>query len=119
MLYCVSRFRAYYRRRFLAEPFFLNKQLRLENGYTLFYLLIVRKCLKKLELKMNTIHIGQEIEAVFNKTEHSISWFAKKLNFDRSNVYNIFKRKSIDTDLLFEISEILDFDFFILYKPKV
>ncbi len=68
---------------------------------------------------MNTIHIGQEIEAVFSKTEHSISWFAKKLNFDRSNVYNIFKRKSIDTDLLFEISEILDFDFFILYKPKV
>ena len=37
---------------------------------------------------MNTIHIGQEIEAVFNKTEHSqnisskiISLVAKKLIF--------------------------------------
>ncbi len=68
---------------------------------------------------MNTIHIGKEIQAVFDETEHSISWFAKKLNFDRTNIYSIFNRKSIDTDLLFEISEILHHDFFALYKPEV
>ena len=32
---------------------------------------------------MNTIHIGHKIQEVFEATEHSISWFAKKLNFDR------------------------------------
>lgn len=68
---------------------------------------------------MNTIHIGQEIQAVFDKTEHSISWLAKKLNFDRSNIYRIFNRKSIDTDLLFIISEVLQYNFFSLYKPEV
>ncbi len=68
---------------------------------------------------MNTIHIGHKIQEVFEATEHSISWFAKKLNFDRSNIYSIFNRKSIDTDLLFEISEILHYDFFSIYKPQV
>ena len=67
---------------------------------------------------MNTIHIGKEIQAVFDETEHSISWFAKKLNFDRTNIYRIFNRKSIDTDLLFRISEILNFNFFSLYNPN-
>ena len=68
---------------------------------------------------MNTIHIGHKIQKVFEATEHSISWFAKKLNFDRTNIYSIFNRKSIDTDLLFEISEILHYDFFSIYKPQV
>ena len=68
---------------------------------------------------MNTIHIAHKIQEVFEATEHSISWFAKKLNFDRSNIYSIFNRKSIDTDLLFEISEILHYDFFSIYKPQV
>ena len=68
---------------------------------------------------MNTIHIGQEIEAIFEETEHSITWFAKKLRCDRSNIYNIFSRETIDTGLLFKISEILNYDFFSLYKPEV
>ena len=67
---------------------------------------------------MNTIHIGHKIEEVFKKTERPKTWFAKKLNCDPSNIYRIFKRKSIDTDLLFKISEILDYDFFTLYKPQ-
>ena len=67
---------------------------------------------------MNTIHIGRKIAEVFKKTEHTKTWFAKKLNCDPSNIYRIFKRKSIDTDLLFKISEILGYDFFPLYKPN-
>ena len=66
---------------------------------------------------MNNIHIGHEIQMVFYTKERSIAWFAKKLNFDRTNIYRIFNRKSIDTDLLFEISEVLEFDFFTFYKP--
>ena len=45
-----------------------------------------------------------------------ISLFAEKLNFDRTNIYRIFNRKSIDTDLLFEISKVLEYDFFTLYS---
>ena len=41
----------------------------------------------------------------------SIKEFAKRINRDRTTVYNIFKRKSIDTDLLIKVSDALDYDF--------
>ena len=47
------------------------------------------------------IHIGELIEKELHRQERSVTWFANKLYCDRSNVYSIFKRQSIDTDLLF------------------
>ena len=47
------------------------------------------------------INIGKLIEMELHRQERSASWFAKKLYCDRTNVYSIFKRHSIDTDLLF------------------
>ncbi len=61
------------------------------------------------------IHIGQEIKAVLDQQGRKISWFADKLYCDRTNVYNIFKRPSIDTELLLRISLTLNFNFFSLY----
>lgn len=58
------------------------------------------------------IHIGELIKNIFEKSSLSISEFAKKLNCERTNIYRIFKRKSVDTDLLMNISEILNHDFF-------
>ena len=46
------------------------------------------------------IHIGELIEKELHRQERSVTWFANKLYCDRSNVYSIFKRQSIDTDLL-------------------
>lgn len=57
------------------------------------------------------VHIGEEIRKELHRQERTISWFARKLFCDRSNVYDIFKRKSIDTDLLMRISNILEYDF--------
>lgn len=37
--------------------------------------------------------------------------FARKIHHARSTVYDIFKRKSIDIDLLLKISEVLEYDF--------
>lgn len=39
----------------------------------------------------------------------------KKINTDRANIYNIFKRKTIDTGLLCILSEVLGHDFFQYY----
>jgi hypothetical protein len=45
--------------------------------------------------------------------------FAKAINKERSNVYNIFKRDSIDTDLLKKIGHVLRHDFFVdLLEPE-
>lgn len=60
------------------------------------------------------LHIGQCIKEVFDhqpKT-HDIEWFASQLNCRRNNIYNIFKRPTIDVELLFQISRILKHDFF-------
>jgi transcriptional regulator with XRE-family HTH domain len=64
---------------------------------------------------MKEIHIGKEIHEVFINRGLTITEFAKRINKSRENVYNIFTRKSIDTDLLLVISDVLRFDFFLLY----
>lgn len=65
------------------------------------------------------IHIGQLIEQQIHEQERSATWLAKKLYCDRTNVYSIFKRKSLDTELLLRISRILNFNFFDYYVNEL
>lgn len=65
------------------------------------------------------VHIGQIIERVIHNQERSITWFSKKLYCDRTNVYSIFKRQSIDTELLLRISKILNHNFFDYYTEEL
>lgn len=58
------------------------------------------------------IHIGKAIEEEVRRQERSVTWFARKLYCNRQNIYDIFKRESIDTTLLRRISDILDHNFF-------
>lgn len=58
------------------------------------------------------IHIGKKINQVFQKKGMTISEFGRRINKSRENVYDIFKRKTIDTGLLSQISDVLDYDFF-------
>jgi len=64
---------------------------------------------------INMIHIGKIIEEEFYRQGRSVSWLANKLCCDRTNVYNIFKRESIDTALLVKISKALNYNFFDCY----
>lgn len=56
--------------------------------------------------------IGCLIKEELEKQERSISWFARKLSCDRSNIYRLFQKDSIDTKLLARISILLNHDFF-------
>lgn len=56
--------------------------------------------------------IGILIKEELERQERSISWFARKLSCDRSNVYRLFQKESIDTNLLARISILLGRDFF-------
>ena len=60
----------------------------------------------------NMIHIGHLIEEELLRQERSAAWLARKLYCDRTNIYKIFKRESIDTDLLLRISKALNHNFF-------
>ncbi len=60
------------------------------------------------------MHIGNLIrEKLANEPKsHTVTWFAKCLNCHRVNVYDIFTRRTIDTELLWRISTILNYNFF-------
>ncbi len=61
---------------------------------------------------MNEIHIGKMIEEELRRQQRTVTWFARMLCCERTNVYSIFHRKSIDCHMLYRISKILDHNFF-------
>ena len=68
------------------------------------------------------ISIGQIIEEKFReskaKGEITKQLFAERLSCSAQNINAIFKRETIDTELLSKISEILGFNFFSLYQNE-
>ena len=56
--------------------------------------------------------IGQIIEERLKAQNVNVTKFAQALNTDRTNIYDIFKRESIDTNLLKKIGQIVGYDFF-------
>lgn len=93
------------------------------------YLFCVQGAWRFLRLKVSNewfrlfyctmIHIGELIEKELHRQERSVTWFANKLCCDRTNVYKIFKKQSIDTELLLRISGILNCDFFKYYSQAL
>lgn len=61
---------------------------------------------------MNQIFIGKSIEYELRNQERSVVWLARKLNCNRTNIYKIFNRSTIDTELLLRISNVLQRNFF-------
>ncbi len=67
------------------------------------------------------IHIGSMIKDVYEHASKTITiqYIARKLNCRRENIYNIFRRATIDTQLLINISEALEHDFFADISEKL
>lgn len=64
-------------------------------------------------------HIGDLIKEELEKQERTVSWFARKLSCDRSNVYRLFQKESIDSGLLVRISIVLNRDFFSYFSDRI
>lgn len=65
------------------------------------------------------VHIGRLIQSRLKEDGRSATWFAEKLHYSRNNVYKIFEKQNIDTELLLRICVILDFDFFRYYSHYI
>lgn len=61
------------------------------------------------------LHIGKVVRKHLEEAGMTKSEFARRLETSPQNIYGIFKRKSIDTQLLKEISNVLNYDFFQYY----
>ena len=57
------------------------------------------------------LHIGQLIKAVFDESGMTVSEFARQIHLERSTIYGIFERPSIDSMLLAKISMVLKHNF--------
>ncbi|MCC8087792.1 MAG: hypothetical protein LIO79_00755 [Rikenellaceae bacterium] len=65
------------------------------------------------------IHTGELIERTLREQGRTVTWFARQLCCTRPNVYKIFHKESIDTQLLLRISRILGHDFFLDISDQV
>jgi len=63
--------------------------------------------------------IGKLIQKRLKERGMSNAEFARRINTHIRNVYDIFHRKSIDTDLLLTICSVLDYNFFSYYYNPV
>ena len=58
------------------------------------------------------VPIGGLIKAKMEEDGRSVKWLRQQIPCKRSNIYNIYKRESINTDLLLDISLTLKTNFF-------
>lgn len=56
--------------------------------------------------------IGKRIREKLKEQGRSVTWLAKQLSCTRENLYNVFSKDHVNTDLLLNISMILNHDFF-------
>ena len=61
------------------------------------------------------IHIGQQIRKKTKELRIGSTELSKMINTSKQNIYGIYKRKSIDTHLLYAISKALNYNFFKYY----
>lgn len=59
------------------------------------------------------MHVGKRIKEVMEEQGRSASWLASKIPCERTNMYDVFKRKDVSVGLLYKVSVILDHDFFL------
>jgi transcriptional regulator with XRE-family HTH domain len=61
---------------------------------------------------MHIVHIGSKIKETAEARGISKAELARRLNMSSTNVHKIFKRESVDTQLLSNISKALEHNFF-------
>lgn len=58
------------------------------------------------------MHIGQRIKQVMAEKKVSVIMAANTIKCERTNVYNVFERQDINTNLLRKFCVLLNHDFF-------
>lgn len=67
---------------------------------------------------MAKVIIGQEIKRVVKKRGFSVEELASSLNVSKPNIFDIYKRETIDTGLLERLCKVLNHNFFQPFSEK-
>jgi len=65
------------------------------------------------------IHIGSLIKKKMEEDGRKTGWLAKQIHCKESNIYKIYEKSSINSELLLHISQALQMDFFEYYSNLV
>lgn len=71
-----------------------------------------------METHENNIHIGHLIREQLKKDQRSVSWLAREIHCTRNNVYKVFNKPSLDSNLILKISKAMKFNFFQYYTAE-
>ena len=63
-------------------------------------------------MDLKTIHLGIMIKRELKAQGRTVVWLARTINMERSSIYKIFERNSVDVGLLIRISLVMNHDFF-------
>ena len=72
-----------------------------------------------METHESNIHIGQLIHEQLRKDQRSVGWLAREIHCTRNHLYKVFRKSSLDTDLLLRISKAMQFNFFQYYTAEL
>lgn len=67
----------------------------------------------------SNIHIGNLIHEQLKADQRSAGWLSREIHCSRNHVYKIFRKSSLDSDLLFRISKAMQFNFFRYYTTAL
>ena len=60
---------------------------------------------------MKDVHVGKMVHDELRRQGRTVNWLAEQIYCEKSNIYKLFRRKSIDLVQLIKISEVLDHNF--------
>ena len=72
-----------------------------------------------METHESNLHIGQLIREQLKEDQRSASWLAREIGCTRNHVYKVFRKSSLDADLLLHISIAMQFNFFQYYTAEL
>ena len=94
-----------------AKIRFLRLQMDEMDG---FGLILLHYLCTVMNAKEN-IHIGHLIQAQLKADKRSVGWLSREIGCSRNHVYKVFKKSSLEADLIFRISKAMNFNFFQYY----
>ena len=64
------------------------------------------------KLAIDDLRIGQRIHEELKRQGRTVAWLARQLGVERTGLYYTFRQNSIDMELLYRVSVVLDHNFF-------
>ena len=69
-------------------------------------------------MEHQSIHIGHLIREQLKADQRSASWLAREIGCTRNHLYKVFRKPSLDGELLLRISLAMKFNFFQYYTAE-